>query len=47
MYTFTLWSTLPERTKNKLLNEPLTTHPCQATEKRKHLQESSYNRRSW
>ena len=33
--------------KDTLLNEPVTTHPCQATEKRKHLQESSYNRRSW
>ena len=42
LYTFTLWRTLLERTKNKLLNEPLTTQPCQATEKRKHLLESSY-----
>jgi hypothetical protein len=33
--------------KDTLLNKPVTTHPCQATEKRKHLQESSYNRRSW
>ena len=33
--------------KDTLLNEPVTTHSCQATEKRKHLQESSYNRRSW
>ena len=33
--------------KDTLLNGPVTTHPCQATEKRKHLQESSYNRRSW
>ncbi|CAI9177393.1 unnamed protein product [Rangifer tarandus platyrhynchus] len=32
--------------QDKLLNEPLTIHPCQATEKRKHLQESSYSRRS-
>ena len=33
--------------KDTLLNEPVTTQPCQATEKGKHLQESSYNRRSW
>ena len=33
--------------KDTLLNEPVTTHPCQATEKREHSQESSYNRRSW
>ena len=33
--------------KDTLLNEPVTTHPCQTTEKRKHLHESSYNRRSW
>ena len=39
-YTFTLWRTLFERTKRHTVKWTTDHPPCQATEKRKHLQES-------